>query len=107
LAIKKIYFYKAIFFSDKIKREKFKLLIVFKNLRDFEVEHFLRILYVVPHFFVYSWEKLNSAEKDYTLLIGIPSKFEEKMIVIFTFNFYNFKSNLILIIYKKIKFIKK
>jgi hypothetical protein len=46
------------------------------------------MLYVVPHFFVYSWEKNEKLEKkEYDLIIGIPNNFEEKLYVIKRINY--------------------
>ena len=57
----------------------FYLNILFFTLRNFEFETFLQILYVVPHFYIYSWEKLN--DKNYNLHIGVPRDIEERISV--------------------------
>lgn len=38
----------------------------------FEFKTFAQILYVVPHFFVYKWEKISLCKDEFSLIIDIP-----------------------------------
>lgn len=41
------------------------------------MENFQQILYVVPHFYIYKWEKLSS--RSYLLFVDIPRNFKEML----------------------------
>ena len=56
----------------------------FKEQRsEFTLDDFKRILYVVPHFFIYKWEKLQNSKNSQTeLIIEIPNNIASRLKVI-------------------------
>jgi hypothetical protein len=53
----------------------------------FEFKTFAQILYVVPHFFVYKWEKLSLSKDEFSLIIDIPRDHKQRIKQNFEENF--------------------
>lgn len=54
---------------------------------NFDLDDFKRILYVVPHFYIYKWEKLQNSSKSSQneLIIEIPNNISSRLKVNFSF----------------------
>ena len=61
------------------------------------IETFKQILFIVPHFYIYRWEK---SEIDYSLIIDLPDDINERINVILLLFRNHLRKTLILLLYK-------